>query len=165
MRLREKSVLLLATGCFIGNIPLAPGTFGTLVGLPICFLLSLADIQIAVVCIILFIIAAIFISHEAEQILDTDDPKSVVIDEMAGILVALAGLPFQPVILVSGFIIFRLLDIFKPFPIKQIETRLSGGTGIVMDDVVAGVMSNILIRIVMLIGGWLHLSGLSSAVN
>jgi len=153
MRLREKSVLLLATGCFIGNIPFAPGTFGTLAGIPICFLLSRIDFQIAITCIIIFIFAAIFISREAEKILDKKDPGSVVIDEIAGIMVALAGLPFNTVIVVSGFVIFRLLDIFKPFPIKQVETKISGGTGIVMDDVVAGVISNAILRLLIILAG------------
>ena len=153
MRLREKSVLFLATGCFIGNIPLAPGTFGTLAGIPICFLLSQIDIQIAVSCIIIFILAAIFISREAEKILDKKDPGSVVIDEIAGIMVAIAGLPFNTVIVVSGFVIFRLLDIFKPFPIKQVEMNFTGGTGIVMDDVVAGVICNAILRLFIILVG------------
>jgi len=149
MRFSEKSVLFIATGCFIGNIPLAPGTFGTLVGIPICFFLSKIDIQISILCIIIFILAAIFISREAEKILHKNDPGSVVIDEIAGIMVTLAGLPFNTMVVALGFIIFRLFDIFKPFPIKQIEMKLSGGTGIVMDDIAAGVMSNIILRIII----------------
>ncbi|MCJ7771776.1 MAG: phosphatidylglycerophosphatase A [Desulfobacterales bacterium] len=147
MRIRDKSVLLIATGCFIGNSPFAPGSLGTLVGIPICFLLSKIDIQIAIICIIIFIPAAIFISHEAEKLLKKNDPGPVVIDEIAGIMVTLAGLPFNAVVVVLGFIIFRLLDIFKPFPIKQVELKFSGGIGIVMDDIMAGVMSNVILRV------------------
>ena len=153
MRLRERSVLFVATGCFAGNIPFAPGTFGTLIGIPICFLLSAIDIQIAIICIIVFILAAIFIAHEAEKILKKKDPGAVVIDEIAGIVVALAGLPFNTIIVFAGFVIFRLLDIFKPFPIKYIEEKMSGGAGIVMDDVVAGIMTNAIMRIFIYSGG------------
>ena len=149
MRLRDKSVLFIATGCFTGNIPFAPGSFGTLVGIPICFFLSKIDIQITIISIIIFIFAAIIVSHEAEKILNKNDPGSVVIDEIAGIMVALAGLPFNTMVVVTGFIIFRVLDFFKPFPVKQIEERFSGGTGIVMDDVMAGVMSNVILRILI----------------
>jgi phosphatidylglycerophosphatase A len=120
MRLKEKSVMFVATGCHVGNTPFAPGTFGTLIGLPICFILSVIDVKIAILYIGVFIVVAIFIAHEAEKILNKTDPGSVVIDEIAGIMVALAGLPFNAVIVVAGVIIFRLLDIFKPFPIKQI---------------------------------------------
>lgn len=153
MHFKDKSVLFLATGCFIGNIPFAPGTFGTLLGLPFCFFLSTIDITLAFACIIIFIIFAIYVAHEAEKLLNKDDPGSIVIDEIAGIMVTLAGLPFDAVMIVLGVIFFRVLDIFKPFPIKHIEARLSGGFGIVFDDVLAGVISNLLLRIIIITVG------------
>lgn len=147
MLLKDRAVLLLATACFIGNVPFAPGSFGTLAGLPICYILSTIDIRIAAAGIVVFILLAVIIAQKAEKILQKEDPKAVVIDEMAGIMVAIAGLPFSPTVVISGYLLFRLFDILKPFPIRQVERKLPGGWGIVMDDVVAGFGSNIVLRL------------------
>ena len=141
--------MFLATGCFIGNIPFAPGTFGTILGLPLCFLLSRTDFSIAVFLTAIFIIFAILIAHDAEKILKKNDPGCIIIDEIAGFMVALFGLPFNAIYASAGFVIFRLLDILKPFPIRLIEKKLSGGTAIVMDDVVAGIFSNLVLRVLL----------------
>ncbi len=147
MNFREKSVVFLATGCFIGNIPFAPGTLGTILGLPFCFILSKTNFSIAVFLTAIFIIFAILIAHDAEKILKKDDPGCIVIDEIAGLMVALFGLPFNVIYAAAGFAIFRFFDILKPFPIRLIEKKLSGGTAIVMDDVVAGIFSNLVLRV------------------
>ena len=147
MNFREKSVVFLATGCFIGNIPFAPGTLGTILGLPLCFILSKTNFSIAVFLTAIFIIFAILIAHDAEKILKKDDPGCIVIDEIAGLMVALFGLPFNVIYASAGFAIFRFFDILKPFPIRLIEKKLSGGTAIVMDDVVAGIFSNLVLRV------------------
>ena len=115
MNFREKSVMFLATGCFIGNIPFAPGTFGTILGLPLCFLLSRTNFSIAVLLAAIFIIFAILIAHDAEKILKKDDPGCIVIDEIAGLMVVLFGLPFNVIYASAGFAIFRFFDIAKVF--------------------------------------------------
>jgi phosphatidylglycerophosphatase A len=147
MNFREKSVMFLATGCFIGNIPFAPGTFGTILGLPLCFLLAKTELPVAVLLTAIFIIFAILISHDAEKILKKNDPGCIIIDEIAGLVVTFIGLNFNMISAPAGFIIFRFFDILKPFPIRLIERKLSGGTGIVMDDVAAGIYSNLVLRI------------------
>ena len=146
MNLKQKSVMFLATGCFIGNISFAPGTFGTILGLPLCFLLSKIDLLAAVLLTVIFVFFAIWIAQGAEKIVNKEDPGCIVIDEIAGILVTFAGLPFNIISIAFGFLIFRALDIWKPYPIRYMERNLSGGTGIVMDDVAAGVCSNLLLR-------------------
>ena len=138
--------MFLATGCFIGNIPFAPGTFGSILGLPLCFLLCKIDWPVAVLLTAIFVFFAIWIAHMAEKILNTEDPRCVVIDEIAGILVTFAGLPFNIISVIFGFLIFRALDIWKPYPISWMERHLSGGAGMVMDDVAAGIFSNLLLR-------------------
>jgi len=150
MNFREKSVMFLATGCFIGNIPFAPGTFGTILGLPLCFLLAKTELPVAVFLTAIFIIFAILIAHDAEKILKKDDPGCIVIDEIAGLMVALFGLPFNVIYASAGFAIFRFFDILKPFPIRLIEKKLSGGTAIVMDDVAAGICTNLVLRVLFL---------------
>ena len=153
MNFREKLVMFLATGCFVGNIPFIPGTVGTLVGLPLCFILSRIDLLVAIVCTVIFIFFAIFIAHEAEGILKKEDSGCIVIDEIAGIMVTLIGLPFNLISAIAGFLLFRVFDILKPFPIRSLEKNLSGGTGIVLDDVAAGIGGNFVLRAVFFITG------------
>ena len=147
MNLTNKAAVFLATGFYIGKIPLAPGTFGSLIGLPLCFLLAKIQLSAAIIAVLLIVALAIWISNVAERTLERKDPGCIVIDEIAGMVVTLIGLPFTLTTAVLGFILFRILDILKPFPIRILDKRLPGGLGIVADDVVAGIFANVLIRI------------------
>ena len=147
MKFRERAVLFVATGFFIGRIPVASGTFGSLIGLPLCFLLSRLNFLQSLVVILAFILFAIGIASAAEKILKLKDPGQIVIDEIAGLMVALAGLPFNLKTVLAGFIVFRVFDILKPFPIRILDTRVGGGSGVVLDDVLAGIYSNLVVRI------------------
>ena len=151
MNFGEKAVMFLATGFYVGNVPLAPGTLGSLIGLPLCFLLAGIQLPPAIILAVLFIGFAVWIAHAAEKTLKKKDPGCIVIDEVAGMVVTLIGLPFNLTTAVIGFIIFRILDILKPFPIRTLDKRLPGGIGIVADDVVAGIFANIFIRIFLYI--------------
>ena len=141
--------MFLATGFYIGNIPFAPGTFGSLIGLPLCFALAGMSLAPAVLGTLLFIFFAVYIADAAEKLLKRSDPGCIVIDEMAGMMVTLIGLPFNPITVVIGFIIFRILDILKPFPIRNLDRRIPGGLGVVADDVAAGIIANLVLRIIM----------------
>jgi phosphatidylglycerophosphatase A len=88
-------------------------------------------LALAVFFVVLFIFFAVRISSAAEKILNKKDPGSIVIDEIAGMLVTLIGLPFNFKTVVLGFILFRTFDILKPFPIRYLEKRVSGGVGVV----------------------------------
>ncbi len=151
MNYRQKSVIFFATGFYIGKIPFAPGTFGSIIGLPLCFVLSKIELSIAVLCTLVFILIAILIAHDAEKILNKNDPGCIVIDEIAGIIVTLLGMPFNLITVAAGFFIFRIMDIFKPFPIRVLEKRLTGGAGIVFDDVAAGIFGNLALRAMLLL--------------
>ena len=151
MNFREKAVIFLATGCFLGNIPFAPGTFGSLLGIPLCFALSKTDVFVAVLITLLFIGFAVWIAHVAEKNFNNTDPGNIVIDEIAGMAVTFLGVPFNLASVVLGFLCFRVLDIAKPFPIRRLERSLSGGVGIVLDDVIAGIYSNLFVRLVLYI--------------
>lgn len=153
MKFRERAILFAATGGYIGNVPYAPGTFGSLIGLPVCFLLSRLNFLLAVVWILIFILFAIAIASAAEKILKQKDPGQIVIDEMAGLAVAFAGLPFNFKTVLAGFVIFRAFDILKPFPIRVLEKKIRGGAGVVLDDVLAGVFANLAVRLVFYITG------------
>lgn len=153
MKFREQAVIFLATGFFIGTVPFAPGTFGSIVGLPIVFLLSRLDLLLSISFILLFIFFAVGIASAAEKILNQQDPAKIVIDEMAGLMVTFTGLPFNLTTAIAGFIIFRAFDILKPFPIQALERKLAGGTGVVFDDVLAGIYANLILRLAFYITG------------
>ena len=151
MNFRDKAAVFLATGFYVGNIPLAPGTFGSLLGLPLCFFLTGIPMPAAILAGLLFIGLAVWIADHAAQVLKRKDPGCIVIDEIAGLVVALIGVPFHVATVTIGFVLFRFFDILKPYPIRMIDRRLSGGFGIVADDVVAGIFANITIRILILL--------------
>ncbi len=147
MNLRQKIILFLATGAYLGHMPIAPGTFGSLPGLLICLAMSQVTLGYAIFLVLVLIGAAIGIAQQAEKIIGGKDPSSIVIDEMAGMTVTLLGIPVTPFSLILGFFVFRGFDILKPFPVRLVDQRVPGGTGIVLDDVMAGIYGNVLIRI------------------
>ena len=149
MNLRQKMILFIATGGYLGHVPIAPGTFGSLPGLLICLGISDVTLGYAIFLILVLIGAAIGIAQQAEKMIGGKDPNAIVIDEMAGMTVTLLGIPVTPFSLVLGFFVFRGFDILKPFPARLMEQKIPGGAGIVLDDVMAGVYSNVLIRIVL----------------
>jgi len=149
MKLREDAAIFLATGFYIGKIPFAPGSFGSLIGLPLSFALAGFLPIPAILCTLLLILLAIYIADVAEKILKQNDPGCIVIDEIAGMVVTLLCLPFNLITVVIGFIIFRIFDILKPFPIRNLDKRIPGGLGVVADDVAAGIIANLLLRIII----------------
>jgi phosphatidylglycerophosphatase A len=149
----ERIVIFLATGCYAGKLPVAPGTFGSLAALPLCWLLAQLGRPAALGATVLVIATAVWVAGAAERLLQRKDPGSIVIDEIAGMLVTFSGLPFTAFSAAAGFVLFRILDIAKPFPIGWVEKRLSGGVGIVMDDLVAGVIANLGCRLLLALWG------------
>ena len=139
--------MFLATGAHVGRIPFASGTFGSLVGLPIVYLLSRLDWAVAVILTAILVLFSVRVAHLAELQLKAKDPGCIVIDEIAGMCVTMLGIPLTLNTGIAGFFLFRIFDIIKPPPARQMERRLQGGWGVVMDDVVAGVMANIVLRI------------------
>lgn len=128
----------LALGFGTGLVPRAPGTFGTLVGVVAFWLMaSLAPIAYAGVVLVLFV-AGVFICGQAARDMGRTDPGAIVYDEIVGFLVAMFMIPATGWWILAGFVLFRLFDIWKPFPIRTIERRLGPGLGIMVDDVVAG---------------------------
>ena len=149
MNFRQKLVLILATGGYIGHLPIAPGTFGSLPGLLICFGMSKIGLGYAILFTFVLTGVAIVIAQQAKELIGGRDPSSIVIDETAGMVVTLLGIPVTPLSLVLGFLVFRAFDILKPFPIHFLDQRVPGGAGIVLDDVMAGLYGNLLVRVVL----------------
>lgn len=146
MNLRDRSVMFLATGFSIGRLPMAPGTFGSLLGLPLWLGISVMEPMAGWAALVVFIGCAVWISHRAERLLEAKDPGCIVVDEVAGMAVTLMGHPVSAPVAAGGFLLFRVLDIAKPPPIRMVERRLKGGIGVVFDDLVAGTMANVLLR-------------------
>ena len=139
--------MTIATGFGAGYLPKAPGTWGSLLALPLHFFLrQLAPSHYALALAAIFFIAVIS-AGQAEKILNRKDPGVVVIDEVIGMLITLIAAPNSPLIWLLGFGLFRLFDIFKPYPIRLIDQRVNGGMGIVLDDVLAGIYSLIVLQI------------------
>ncbi len=146
---KSQLTILLAQGLGVGRIPVAPGTFGTLAGLPIAWVLWNFHPLIYVAITGLFIAFSIWIAGRAARFQGTHDDPKIVIDEIAGIMVALAWVPPSAIALAAGFILFRLLDIIKPPPINWVDRRVKGGLGIVLDDLIAGLGANIVLQIAL----------------
>jgi phosphatidylglycerophosphatase A len=129
----------------VGFFPLASGTLGTLVALVFVALTNLPiPLYLAVAAVVTAI--GIYASGVVEEITGEKDPGCIVIDEVAGYLIAMAFLPTTAFYLVSSFILFRFFDILKPPPLGRLQ-RLKGGTGVVVDDILAGVYTNIVLQL------------------
>ncbi len=143
--------MVFATGGYSGKIRVAPGTFGTVAGLPFIFILSRIPAPYNIIYVIGLILAAMYVSDQAEKILNKKDPGCIVIDEIAGYVVTMSLVPLGIAALVAGFLMFRFFDIVKPAPVKYFERNFSGGAGIVLDDVMAGILSAVGLRILYLL--------------
>jgi phosphatidylglycerophosphatase A len=137
----------IATGFGAGYLPRAPGTWGSLLALPLHFFLRQLEPSHYALALGAIFFLAVISAGQAEKILDRKDPGVVVIDEVIGMLITLIAAPDNPLIWLLGFGLFRLFDIFKPFPIRLIDQRINGGMGIVLDDVLAGIYSLIVLQI------------------
>jgi phosphatidylglycerophosphatase A len=141
-------ISLLATGFGVGYSPVAPGTLGTLIAIPVYYFLSAIPSPIYEITLIGFFFLSVWISENAEIFFGKKDDQRIVIDEMMGFLITMLWVPKATHFIVIGFFLFRLFDILKPFPIRRWERGLKGGFGVVLDDVIAGVYANIILHLV-----------------
>ena len=139
--------LLLATGFHLGHIPYAPGTVGSLVALLLFLPFRRLPWMMPLSVVALLFVVGVYAADQAEAALGVKDPSPVIIDEIVGCWVALLGIPPHAVSLFCAFVLFRLFDIWKPFPAGYAE-RLPGGWGIMLDDLVAAIYANLSVRIV-----------------
>ena len=140
-------IMLIATGCYSGYLPKAPGTWGSLVGLLLFFLLRTLSLEIYLAVTAGLFIVGTFAAGEAEKIMDHQDPGLVVIDEIVGMLITMIAVPATPLFMVLGFVLFRIFDIWKPFPANLVDQRFHGGLGIMLDDIVAGIYSLLILQL------------------
>lgn len=147
-RASEKIVLLLASGGGAGYLPHCPGTFGTVIGVPVSLLVNRIASQeawLGAITLAALTAIAIGLADQAARILGKKDPQAITIDEIAGFTLA-SFLTVSSAGLVLAFLLFRFFDIAKIFPARRLE-MLPGGTGIVLDDVVAGLYTFVILRL------------------
>jgi phosphatidylglycerophosphatase A len=141
--------MLIATGFYSGYLPKAPGTWGSLVGLILFFLLHTLSLEIYLAVTAGIFVIGTFAAGEAEKIMDRQDPGLVVIDEIVGMLITMVAVPATPLFMALGFALFRVFDIWKPFPVNFFDQRFHGGLGIMLDDVMAGIYSLIILQVLV----------------
>ena len=149
--------LLLATCGYIGYVPYAPGTFGSAVGLAVFYAVrATGSVGVELAAIVVVFAIGIWSATVAEHHFGGIDPGPVVIDEVAGILITLALLPVNIWGALVGFVVFRILDVVKPWPAARFET-LPGGLGVMADDGMAAIYGNLIMRGLLLVApaGWL----------
>jgi len=152
---------LLATGFGSGLSPVIPGTMGTLAAVPFYLLLVQAPLPLYLLLVVLSCFIGVKICQITSDDMGVHDHGSIVWDEFAGFWITMSIVPLLklPVNewkwLVAGFILFRFFDMVKPWPIGWLDKRVHGGLGIMLDDIVAGVMSAIALYLIGRYAGWL----------
>lgn len=135
----------------VGKIPWAPGTWGSLVGLALWWLIQPDFVQ-GLIMIFLTSLAGFWAVHSYEKQSGAHDPKEVIIDEVIGMWITLLAFPTHFLWLSAGFILFRLFDIWKPFPIGWLDRKVGGALGTILDDVVAGLFAGLGLFIITMTG-------------
>ncbi|MEM6639301.1 MAG: phosphatidylglycerophosphatase A [Pseudomonadota bacterium] len=134
-------VLFLAFGFGSGLAPKAPGTAGTLAAVPLFLAVAAAGQGAVLLVTAVLCVAGIWLCGRAAERLDCHDHPGIVWDEFAGLFITLSVVPPTALNIVFGFVFFRLFDVLKPWPIRAVDHSMSGGLGIMLDDVIAGVFA------------------------
>ncbi len=150
--------LTVATWFGAGLAPRAPGTAGTLAALPLAWWVGQGSLTVQWLVLGLVLAVAVPAAHAAGRWFGVVDAKQIVIDEVAGLLVTMLGVPVSWVSLLAGFALFRLFDIFKPWPASYFDRRVKNGFGVVFDDVMAGLYARGCLALAAV--WWPHLFGL-----
>jgi len=137
-QLLRSPTLLLAFGFGSGLSPKAPGTIGTIAAIPLWWLLAQLPLASYLIVVLVSAIIGIYICGAAAKTLGVHDHGGIVWDEFVGFWIAMAALPVTWTSLILGFVLFRFFDIVKPWPISWLDKKVSGGFGIMIDDVIAG---------------------------
>ena len=142
----SKALKYLATLGFVGYLPIAPGTFGTFAA-AIVFGLLKPSLPVHILLLVIIIIAGTLAAHQAEKVIGEKDSTHIVIDEFAGFALSVLFIPQNIIYYIAAFILFRFFDILKPPPIRNIERTFPGGWGVMADDLMAGIYTNIVLQI------------------
>ena len=141
LHLLKNPLHLLSTGFGSGLAPYAPGTFGTLVAIPLYLLVEPLSLGLYLLITVLAFVVGVYVCQETATALGVHDHSGIVWDEIVGFFITMIAVPFDWKWILSGFVLFRFFDIVKPWPIRWIDKKVSGGVGIMLDDVVAGLFA------------------------
>jgi phosphatidylglycerophosphatase A len=141
--LADRLALAIATAAGAGYAPVAPGTMGSALAAVMLWLIPFSRVG-QILAFLIVTVAGVWASGRVERVVRSKDPGIVVIDEVAGMTLAVLLLPLTPLVLGSAFLLFRLFDIVKPFPAYQSQ-RLPGGLGVMADDLIAGAYALLLL--------------------
>ena len=141
----------ILTGFYIGKIKYAPGTFGTLLAIPIFLLIYDFNLITKISIVFLLFLISLFLLSQSykKQVFKDIDDKSIVIDEVIGYLIFIVFFDNTLFVLFSSFFIFRLFDIVKPYPISLIDKKMKNALGVILDDIIAGLFSGITLFIII----------------
>jgi phosphatidylglycerophosphatase A len=145
-------VMLLAFGLGSGLSPVAPGTAGTLITVPLVLLLQQSGTWVYLAVTAIVLLTGPSVCGYAARKLNVHDHSGIVYDEVAGFLLTMLFIPHDPALLLTGFVLFRIFDAVKPWPISWLDKNIHGGTGIMLDDIVAGLISNAALHAIVLLG-------------
>ncbi|GAD89502.1 MULTISPECIES: phosphatidylglycerophosphatase A [Vibrio] len=152
---------LLATGFGSGLSPIIPGTMGTLASIPLYLALVQLPLSAYWVFVIISCIVGIKICDVTSKDMGVHDHGSIVWDEFAGFWITMSVVPLLGIAandwkwLIAGFVLFRAFDMIKPWPISYLDKQVHGGFGIMIDDILAGVMAGICLAILGFVAGWI----------
>ncbi len=144
----KQPIQFLALGFGSGLAPKAPGTFGTLAAIPLFLLLAMLPPSLYLIAVILMSIAGIYICGKAAEDVGVHDHPAIVWDEFVGFFITMFMVPVSWQSVLVGFLLFRLFDILKPWPISFIDKKMTGGLGIMFDDVLAGVFALVIMQLI-----------------
>ncbi len=139
----------LASGLGLGYLPWAPGTAGSLLGIPLFYAISFFPWPLYLMTAAAFTCLAVYVAHEAEILFARKDAPCIVIDEIAGMLFTCFLVTPTVVHIAAGFILFRFFDVVKIFPANWFQRHLPGGWGIVADDLAAGIYANLILLVLV----------------
>jgi phosphatidylglycerophosphatase A len=147
MNPRNFVLKIISTFFYIGYLPFIPGTFASVVGLFLFFLVK-DSVLVYLSLTLILVVLGFWVSSKAEKIFQKKDPRYIVIDEVAGMFFSLMFIPYDLKLFIAAFVLFRILDALKPYPADTLQ-RLKGGVGIMTDDIIAGLYTNLILQVTL----------------
>ncbi len=144
----QNPIHFIACGFGIGSIPIMPGTFGTLAGVVLYLMLQPLSLAPYIIITAILVIAGIYLCGRVNHDFGTHDHPAAVWDEIATFPIVMIAIPYTWYYLLMGFLLFRIFDIWKPWPIRWVDKNVHGGFGVMFDDVMAAVFAWVIVFII-----------------